>query len=140
MNPKKPRDNCKVCGASLARVTGIYCSNACQVKHQRATWIARWLAGHEHGIIYGGATSKHIKAWLIKCHGEKCCLCGWCERNAKTDSIPIELDHIDGDYRNNRPENLRLLCPNCHALTSSYGSRNRGNGRPFFVHKKLNPS
>jgi hypothetical protein len=40
--------------------------------------------------------------------------------------IPLELDHIDGDRMNNRIENLRLLCPNCHALTDTYCGRNIG--------------
>jgi hypothetical protein len=39
--------------------------------------------------------------------------------------IPLELDHIDGNNKNNRLENLRLLCPNCHALTPTYRSKNR---------------
>jgi 5-methylcytosine-specific restriction endonuclease McrA len=38
--------------------------------------------------------------------------------------IPLELDHVDGDRHNNRIENLRLLCPNCHALTPTYRGRN----------------
>jgi 5-methylcytosine-specific restriction endonuclease McrA len=38
--------------------------------------------------------------------------------------IPLELDHKDGDRSNNVLENLRLLCPNCHALTPTYRGRN----------------
>jgi hypothetical protein len=39
--------------------------------------------------------------------------------------IPLELDHIDGNHSDNRLPNLRLLCPNCHALTPTC----RGKGR-----------
>lgn len=39
--------------------------------------------------------------------------------------IPLELDHRDGDRDNQELANLRLLCPNCHALTPTYRGRNR---------------
>ncbi|PPD51194.1 MAG: HNH endonuclease [Methylotenera sp.] len=40
--------------------------------------------------------------------------------------IPLELDHIDGNSNNNNITNLRLLCPNCHALTPNYRGKNKG--------------
>lgn len=40
--------------------------------------------------------------------------------------IPLELDHIDGNRKNNELSNLRLLCPNCHALTPTYRGKNIG--------------
>jgi 5-methylcytosine-specific restriction endonuclease McrA len=39
--------------------------------------------------------------------------------------IPLELDHIDGNHLNNNLNNLRLLCPNCHALTETYRGKNQ---------------
>ncbi|MFI2758222.1 HNH endonuclease [Streptomyces echinatus] len=35
-------------------------------------------------------------------------------------SMTLEIDHVNGDWRDNRQENLRLLCPNCHAITSTW--------------------
>lgn len=39
--------------------------------------------------------------------------------------IPLELDHINGVNDDNRLENLRILCPNCHALTETYRGKNQ---------------
>ena len=39
--------------------------------------------------------------------------------------IPLELDHINGNSNDNRLTNLKILCPNCHALTPTYRGRNK---------------
>ena len=39
------------------------------------------------------------------------------------------MHHIDGDCTNNKMENLQLLCPNCHSLTSNFGSLNKNSKR-----------
>jgi len=37
--------------------------------------------------------------------------------------LPFELDHIDGNRSNNCLDNLRMLCPNCHAQTETWCRR-----------------
>ena len=71
--------------------------------------------------------SNHIRKYLFEINDSKCNVCGWGEKNIKTNKIPLEVDHIDGDSQNNTINNLRLLCPNCHSLTDTWkniGSRN----------------
>ena len=55
---------------------------------------------------------------------QKCELCGWSETS--TDGrIPLELDHINGEHNDNRLENLRILCPNCHSLQPTHRGKNK---------------
>jgi hypothetical protein len=55
---------------------------------------------------------------------ERCAMCGtgpqW---NGKP--LRLEVDHLDSTWWDNRPENLRLLCPNCHSVTDTYRGRRR---------------
>ena len=51
--------------------------------------------------------------------------CAICERNFWIgESIPLQLDHINGNNDDNSLENLRLICPNCHAQTPQYRLKN----------------
>ena len=51
-------------------------------------------------------------------HCEQCGLSEW-----QGQAIPLEIHHVNGNNLDNRIENLKLLCPNCHALTNNYRGR-----------------
>ena len=72
------------------------------------------------------AGRKEVRRYIIR-HNifpYKCQTCG-CDGNWMNGVIALELDHIDGDNTNNEINNLRFLCPNCHALTSTYRGKNK---------------
>jgi hypothetical protein len=64
-----------------------------------------------------------IKKRLIQEHGHQCQKCFNTTWNDLT--ITLELEHIDGNNRNNSKENLMLLCPNCHSQTPTWRNRKR---------------
>ncbi len=133
---KKSRPPCLHCGKEPYRSYYKYCSNACQLEYQRQAYIKKWQAGEVKGLQTIGTVSVHIKKYLRRKFGNKCCLCGWSETNQKTKEVPLVADHIDGNWRNNIESNLRLLCPNCDSLTPTYTGLNRGNGRRHRVVSK----
>lgn len=74
--------------------------------------------------------TSHLRRRLIDegLLSRRCARCG--RERWEGGPIPLELDHVNGDRSDNRLENLRLLCPNCHALTATYRGRNIGRNCP----------
>jgi len=128
-NPKKPRTKCPICSKEPARSYYKYCSNKCQQEYQYQVYIDKWKSGKESGLMCLGLVSRYVKKYLRRKFGDKCCLCGWSKINPKLGFSPLVADHIDGNWRNNAENNLRLLCPNCDSLTPTFAALNRGNGR-----------
>lgn len=56
-------------------------------------------------------------------HLYECSECFISEYNGK--DITLHVDHIDGNYNDNRKENVRFLCPNCHSQTETFGNKKR---------------
>lgn len=119
--------SCLGCGSELGKNETKFCSNRCQKDHEWREWKAKYLAGEL--VVYAKLTSRRIRRLLIETFGERCSICGWCEVHPVTGKVPLELDHIDGDHSNNAWGNVRLLCPNHHALTPTYRALNTGKGR-----------
>ena len=99
------------------------------MEYQYQSYIKKWKDGEEDGLQGLGIVSSYIKRYLRRKFENKCCLCGWAKINSKTGQVPLVADHIDGNWRNNIESNLRLICPNCDSLTSTYAGLNKGNGR-----------
>jgi hypothetical protein len=133
-NPKRKKrlliKLCKVCLKNLDR--GCYGFHFCSKKHYNEhsyrEYIKAWLKGNEPGGTIG-RISRYVRRWIYEKRDRKCEKCGWSAVNPATNKCPVEINHIDGDSSNHRPENLELLCPNCHSLTPTHGALNNGNGR-----------
>lgn len=136
MIPKKPRPRCENgCGKNCTATKGRFCSTACSVDYDFKIRVLLL----ESGQYPPGIQPRWIRKYLVWKFGEQCSKCGWAERHPTTGKIPIEVEHIDGNAKNNYPENLVLLCPNCHSLTATYRALNRGKGSELRLGGRENP-
>lgn len=121
---------CITCRREVNRAYGgRYCSNNCQVENQYRAYIDAWLQGLRDGMRGKINISRHVRRFVLERAHYRCEECGWDERHPADDSCLLQVDHRDGNHRNNHESNLRALCPNCHAKTHTYCGRNRGFGR-----------
>lgn len=93
----------------------------------RGRRIQRPSISLEHVLVADRWTSSHkLKLRLLRQGVKKaaCELCGWAKR-APDGRLPLELDHINGDKNDNRLENLRVVCPNCHSLQPTHRALNK---------------
>lgn len=120
---------CVNCGKELS-YDHKFCSKACETEYKEKQYIIDWQNGDISGTTGTNQLSKVIRRYLLKKNNYKCELCGWGKQNPFTLTYPLEIHHLDGDPKNNKEENLQVICPNCHSLTKDYrGAKTKGTGR-----------
>jgi len=119
---------CLSCGKQIPE-RNKYCNNVCQGDYAYKVWVDEWKSGNKTGLRGEYGISQQLKRYLFEKYDNKCSICGWGETNPTSGTIPLEIEHIDGNFENNEEENLTLLCPNHHSLTPTYKGANKGNGR-----------
>lgn len=117
---------CLNCAKQLTQRHSVkYCSNTCQQQYEMKIRISSWYACDEN--VLPKLTNSTIRNMLAAVHGYKCSCCGLSEWNGKP--ITLEVEHISGDSTDNSPQNVCLICPNCHSQTHTYKGKNKGKGR-----------
>lgn len=124
---------CRKCDNIVNKKNSVYCSVACYEQEKldnKQIRIDDWKKGLD-GTKKHGELAQFVKDYLREQADHKCSECGWSRVHPVTGRVPLQIDHIDGNFTNNIPSNLRVLCGSCHSLTPNYGSLNTGNGRGY---------
>lgn len=116
-------DTCLVCGTKTQRtkIPKKYCSRRCRHQHGWETVTRPAIENGTFTPSRDGRAAYH--RFLVERDGYKCSGCGVFEWSGK--HLVLDIDHIDGNNKNDLPKNLRFLCPNCHRQTDTWGSKIR---------------
>jgi hypothetical protein len=130
----KIKGNCKNCNKYFERYVspsdikkggGIYCSRYCARNHRKNNQLKENI-----NLFYSGKLNDEQSRRLFREIADKVCsICNLSEWMGKP--IPLVVDHIDGNHKNNNPYNFRFVCCNCDAQLDTYKSKNRGHGRKY---------
>ena len=135
--PKSDKIECEGCfKLYLPRNGQIYCTKRCSSKHKNRLKVEQWLSGDWDLVQTSDGSLKNWgRSYLMEQVHYACSICRWSEVSANN-TIPLEIDHIDGNWKNSHPDNLRVLCPNCHACTHNYKVYNTGNDQSRYSYYK----
>lgn len=127
--PSKERThNCWNCSNRLhaKSLVFILCKH-CQTAKDKKDW----LEGTYEASTASGSPKTWIRDLLIELFGNQCHVidCGWSKVHPITGKVPLQLEHIDGNPRNNFKENLMMMCAACHSLTDTYCGLNTAASR-----------
>jgi hypothetical protein len=117
---------CKQCGIDCVwrhQGNNKFCGQTCSAKFRSAEHKYKFFAG----LLEKRIDRPTARKYLAEERGYKCQVCGVHDWQGKP--ITLHVDHINGDPSNDHPNNLRLICPNCHSETEFLGGANKGRGR-----------
>ncbi len=102
-----------------------FCAAAWAKAVQRGELTARSRLWPWRKVVTQSKSRLSVKRALLRegILSNKCDECGLDEWRGKP--LSIHVDHINGIHDDHRLENLRMLCPNCHSQTETYGAKNR---------------
>lgn len=130
-----PRRICLGCMKKRPYKSGkTWCSAECKYLHLVNLWINGMTGGNGAYTIrafvrrYVYERAGYVCEATDSRTGERCTES---RTHPKTGKTVLQVDHIDGNWQNSTPENLRAVCPTCHALTDTYAGHNRGRGRTW---------
>lgn len=117
---------CGFCHNILTSNQQKFCSRKCAGDEKTGAVLRRWIEDPSFGSNANGTLKGAIKRALLEQAEWKCWQCNWGEPNPILGRPILSIDHIDGNWKNNAWENLRVLCYNCHTLTPTFGILNKG--------------
>ena len=113
----------------IAKILGIYKPNQGRKGRKGSaergglvtlTPLEEILQGLHPNYVTNRLKHRMVEAGIIEWKCSKCGIVEW-----QGEHIALELDHINGNNSDHRLENLRILCPNCHSQTPTFGNKKR---------------
>lgn len=111
-----PIANCIECNKEFkwmpSQKSGKYCSQNCQINHVLSQKIESGKYTRANALTYFKRTTEYK--------------CVECDNNGTHQGklLRLQIDHVDGNNKNDKVENYRYLCPNCHSQTDTWGVKN----------------
>ena len=117
---------CLKCGFPIKKGSKKYCSHKCEIEDKSEKRLEKMLLPFNNGELTDEQSRRFFREITTE---KKCSICGITEWTGQ--SVPLVVDHVDGNHNNDLPSNLRFVCCNCDALLPTFKAKNKGNGRTY---------